>query len=157
VIPVHLPPLRERRADIPLLASNFLEELSHGSKRFSADALDALSNMEWRGNVRELRNLVERVSILMAANLITRSDIQALTFEGRSETTRELDTILQQLLRANGTDHDLAESLEKQLVTLALKEAAGNMSKAARLLGIHRNSLQRRLEKYNLLKETTPE
>jgi DNA-binding NtrC family response regulator len=155
VIPIHLPALRERRADIPLLASNFLDELSHGSKRFSVDALETLSTMEWRGNVRELRNLVERVSILMAANLITRSDIQALTLEGRPETTRELDTILQQLLRANGTDHDLAEFLEKQLVTLALKEAAGNMSKAARLLGIHRNSLQRRLEKYGLEKNVT--
>jgi len=157
VIPIHLPPLRQRREDIPLLASTFLEELSHGSKRFSDDALDALSNMEWRGNVRELRNLVERVSILMAANLITRSDIQKLTSEGRPETTHELDTILQQLLRANGSDQDLAEVLEKQLVTLALKESAGNMSKAARLLGIHRNSLQRRIEKYNLEKSTTPE
>ena len=157
VIPILLPPLRERRADIPLLASNFLEDLSHGSKRFSADALENLSNMEWRGNVRELRNLVERISILMAANLITRNDIRTLTSVGRPETTRELDTILQQLLRANGSDRDLAEFLEKQLVTLALKEAGGNMSKAARMLGIHRNSLQRRLEKYNLGKSVIPE
>ena len=157
VIPILLPPLRERREDIPLLASSFLEELSSGSKRFSADALEALSTMEWRGNVRELRNVVERISILMAANVITRGDIQALTVEGRPETTVGLAAVLQQLLRANGSDQDLAEFLEKQLVTLALKEAAGNMSKAARLLGIHRNSLQRRLEKYNLQKSVTPE
>lgn len=157
VIPILLPPLRERREDIPLLASNFLEEFSCGTKRFSADALEAMSHMEWRGNVRELRNCVERVSILMAANLITRGDLRTLTVEAHLETTGELTTILQQLLRANGSNQDLAEFLDKNLVTLALQEAAGNMSKAARLLGIHRNSLQRRLEKYHLEKSVTPE
>jgi Nif-specific regulatory protein len=157
VIPILLPPLRERREDIPLLASNFLGEFSQGSKRFSADALEVLSTMEWRGNVRELRNCVERISILMAANLITRGDLQTLTIESHIETTRELTATLQQLLRTNGSDQDLAEVLEKQLVTLALHEASGNMSKAARLLGIHRNSLQRRLEKYGLEKNVTPE
>jgi transcriptional regulator with GAF, ATPase, and Fis domain len=157
VIPILLPSLRERREDIPLLASNFLEEFSHRSKRFSADALEALSSMEWRGNVRELRNCVERISILMAANIITRSDLQTITVEGHLETTRELTAVLQRLLRTSGSDQDLSEFLEKNLVALALQEAAGNMSKAARLLGIHRNSLQRRLEKYNLEKSVAPE
>ena len=157
VIPIHLPSLRERREDIPLLASHFLEEFSNGAKRFSADALEALSAMEWRGNVRELRNGVERISILMSANLITKGDLLTLTAESQLETTRDLSATLHQLLRSNGSDQDLTEFLEKNLVMLAVQEAGGNMSKAARLLGIHRNSLQRRLEKYGLEKSITPE
>jgi transcriptional regulator with GAF, ATPase, and Fis domain len=157
VIPIQLPPLGERREDIPLLASNFLEEFSQGSKRFSADALETLSAMEWRGNVRELRNCVERVSILMAANIITRSDLQTISLEGHVEKTRELTAILQQFLRTNASKQDLGEFLEKNLISLALQETGGNMSKAARLLGIHRNSLQRRLERYGLEKNVTTE
>ena len=157
VIPILLPPLRERREDIPLLASRFLQDFSDGSKRFTVDALEALSTMEWRGNVRELRNFVERVSIMMTPNLITKGDLQTIVVASAPESTPELSAVLKQLLRTNGSDRDLAEFLEKHLVTLAMKEADGNVSRAARLLGIHRNSLQRRLEKYHLEKSVTPE
>jgi transcriptional regulator with GAF, ATPase, and Fis domain len=153
VVPIQLPPLRDRKEDIPILAANFLLEFSGGLKHFSAEAVQTLTGMEWRGNVRELRNCVERVAILVAASDITRDDLRVLSVEDEKKPMSERFAFLQQLLRLNGSGQDLLESVERDLVSLALQEAKGNASQAARLLGIHRNSLQRRLEKYNLDKD----
>jgi len=78
VVPIHLPPLRDRIEDVPLLAWKFLQEFSGEAKRFSPDALEMISSMEWKGNVRELRNVVERISMFAASPDITTQDLQKL-------------------------------------------------------------------------------
>ena len=71
VIAIHLPSLRERKEDIPLLAQAFLNEFSQGAKHFQDDALLFLSSLQWKGNVRELKNAVERISIFISSKIIT--------------------------------------------------------------------------------------
>jgi len=140
VIPLHLPPLRERKEDIPALARHFLEK--HGAPtetRFSRDALDKLEAYDWPGNIRELQNVVERSLILSPGPEITARDI-LLSAPGPTP----------------GPDIHLPEGglsleeVEKSLIRQALTVANGNRSQAARLLRIPRHVLIYRLEKFDL-------
>jgi transcriptional regulator with GAF, ATPase, and Fis domain len=150
VIPIYLPTLRERAGDIPMLAQAFLDQFSNGSKKFTPDALEFLSSLEWRGNIRELRNVVERLSIFLHAPFFTASDIRNLGIAGGTPSGSLLKTALQELIRSNSQKEDLLESVEKELIQNALREAQGNISQAARLLNVERSALQRRIEKYSL-------
>lgn len=132
VVPLTVPPLRERREDIPILAEHFLARdvarNSLGERRFDADALQLLGRHDWPGNVRELRNLVERLAILSPG---VRIDAAAVR--------RELPGT-----GAGGTLKESVEEAERVAITEAIRGADGNMSEAARRLGLERSHLYKK-------------
>ena len=136
VIPLHLPPLRERREDIPLLVSHFLQKLSRQlGKRVTALAPDALAVLEryhWPGNIRELENVIERAIVLGTTEQILPDDLPEPIVEGGAEPS------------STGTRfHETIREIKKQLVTRALEQSAGSYIEAAKRLGLHPNNLHR--------------
>ncbi|MCX5865137.1 MAG: sigma-54 dependent transcriptional regulator [Deltaproteobacteria bacterium] len=142
VILLHLPPLRERREDIPGLVAHFLIKLgAPAGVRFSAPALARLKAHSWPGNIRELQNIVERAVILRKGLLIEADELQ-LTVVPSSATTNGIPEI---------PDDGLSlEAVEQGLIKKALAKANGNRSEAARLLKIPRHVLIYRLEKFKI-------
>jgi len=140
VVPIILPPLRQRREDIPLLAEHFLRK-HNGCRRepvrgFTADAMEALRKHDWPGNVRELGNAIERAIILAQGDMITPAD---LLYYGP--------------LAESGADvADLASlaAIEKEHIVRALRHHAGNRTAAAKALGIDRKTLWRKMREYGL-------
>jgi two-component system NtrC family response regulator len=140
VIPITLPPLRERRGDIKLLAQHFLSRFST-DKELSADSQKLLDDYHWPGNVRELQNTIERATILSRGKIIGPEDLPAEIRQGVSLSS---DAIR---LPAEGV---ALEKVERELITQALERTGGNRTKAAELLGISRHTLLYRIEKYGL-------
>jgi PAS domain S-box-containing protein len=147
VFHIHIPPLRERREAIPLLAERILERIATDLRRpeiaLSKSAMQAIQEYNWKGNVRELQNALERAAILCGGSLIgpDHLPIQADPVVVRRRSGAE-DEIVVRL-----EDGFSMEKLEQRLVRQALKAARGNKSKAARLLGISRGSLRWKLQK----------
>ncbi len=137
-VEIHLPPLRERREDIPLLAAHFLKLHTKKYRKpvsgFSADATQALLEHRWTGNVRELEHAVER-SILLAHNELV--GVQDLGLVGPTESDGFMETMTLQ-------------EVEKTLIDKALRRHDGNVSQAAEALGLSRSALYRRLERHDL-------
>jgi transcriptional regulator with GAF, ATPase, and Fis domain len=150
VVPISLPSLREQADDIPLLAQSFLNEFSGGTKKFTDEALEGLKKHEWRGNVRELRNVVERIFIFTPSSTITVKHLSMAGVTKEGETGNQLQSILHNLLHTKAENVNLLELLEREIVDLALRISENNITKAAQLLGIDRNALSRRIEKYGL-------
>jgi len=150
VIPIFIPPLRERRDDIPLLAKYFVhvfsKEFKKSVKGLSPDAIHLLMEYEWPGNVRELRNVVERAIILGSEEWITPEQLPREIFAKTSETPREDFFVLP----SSGIH---LEEVEKSLIAQALSRTEGNQIQAAKLLGISRDTLRYRMKKYNLGEE----
>jgi DNA-binding NtrC family response regulator len=141
VIPIVLPPLRERRTDIPLLVEHFLKKYGAGRARTVGDkALKALVAYDWPGNVRELESALERSLLLAEGDEILPQDLPAPVRSGLAIPRGPL------ALEIPDSGIDL-EALEKSLVLKALEKTEGNVSRAARLLGLSRRTLQYRLEK----------
>lgn len=133
VFPIHLPPLRERIEDIPLLVEHILRRLGH-KRGIEDDALSKLMSYDWPGNVRELENVLERAMILSGGEII-----------------KEEHVLLKQVKEDINIPKSMSlEELEKNLIIKALQESGGNRKKAAELLGISRKMLYTRLKKYNL-------
>jgi len=149
VVLLHVPPLRDRSEDIPTLAQAFIREFSGGAKTLAADALEYLQSLQWKGNVRELRNTVERISIFLERKEVSRADLMTLDIIDPGSNSPSA-SFLKSLVRGNTQGADLLEALEKQLVRLTMEETQGNASHAAKLLGIDRNALLRRLDKFGL-------
>ena len=152
VIPITLPPLKERRKDIPLLIDHFVD---HYNLRFNNDvtgltdkARRALETYAWPGNVRELKNAIERAMILQDDGLLTLDLFPLRIAEFRAESRVALPG---GNLRIPETGIDLYE-VEKQLIQQALARAGGNQSKASRLLSITRDTLRYKMKKYGLRK-----
>jgi len=152
-ITLTLPPVRERQGDIPLLAEFFLDifgrRYRRNALRFSKQALAALEAHDWPGNVRELRNAVERAVMLASGDLIS-ADHLALA---GSPSAAGSDRYRQRL--GNGAfelpEEGLKiEELERDLITQALTRTKGNVTKAARLLGLTRDTLRYRIDKFDL-------
>ncbi len=145
MIPIELPPLRDRPEDIALLATYFIDslcdEMSIPRRPLSADAIRALEAYRWPGNARELRNVLERLLVLHDDDSITAEHL-APQIQG-VEVGRQRGFVLP----PEGVDLD---HVEKQLILQALERSSGNKSKAARLLGVSRDTLRYRLEKYGL-------
>jgi two-component system response regulator AtoC len=136
-----LPPLRERRDDIPLLARNFLARRGTG---LAEDALALLQAYDWPGNVRELENVLERAAIVCRDNLITARSLPA-----DMATTRTKESMDTAPAATSNLSIPLAtEELERHLIEAALEQTGGNKSKAARLLEISERSLWYKLERY---------
>jgi two-component system NtrC family response regulator len=147
VVPVHIPPLRERREDIPALLDHFLVEickrLDSPAKTFSTKALDVLMKYAWPGNVREMRNLVERMVLLSRTNVIDTEDLPVeVKFEALPSETRPLE---------EGIDlnHEI-ERLERSYIEKALDFYKGNQSLAARALGLSERVIRYKMNKYGL-------
>ena len=142
VIAITLPPLRERRTDIPLLLEHFLVKYSEGrvAKPVSEDALKMLMAYDWPGNVRQLESVVERAVLLSEGETIVVDDLPAAV-RARINTTADPIAI-----EIPDTGIDI-ESVERSLILKALDKAQGNVTRAARLLGLTRRTLQYRLEK----------
>ena len=137
-IEIRLPPLRERRDDIPLLAAHFLKEYATRYRKpltkFHADAMRALLGYGWPGNVRELAHAVERAVLL-----------------AEGDTVRTVDLNLRPAGEAPGRLEDMSlEEVERVLIQKALARAGGNVSTAAKALGLSRSALYRRLERHSL-------
>jgi Nif-specific regulatory protein len=146
VVPVYLPPLRERKGDIPLLAEHFLKEAKVKVKKpllgISQDALELLVEYPWPGNVRELENCVERAAVIVEGDLITKDclPLYVTTQEGAKPVSSEAEGSLDRTLAA----------VERKLILEALEKAGGVQVKAAKLLEITERSLWHRIKKYDI-------
>ena len=142
VMPIALPPLRERHGDIPLLASYYIDVFNREFKRhvrgLSADASTMLEHYQWPGNIRELRNAIERAMLLVEHEWLQPGDFTTLT---RSVTPAEFK------LPAEGISLD---EVERQLLVQALERSGGNQTQAGQLLGINRDQVRYRIEKFGL-------
>lgn len=149
VIPVYVPPLRERGEDILLLANKFLEEYNMKYKKsilgFTQDAKEKLLNYEWRGNVRELRNVLERAVLLIDRGYIAPIDLPLLesTYGEDSKQIHE-----HKLFEIDFSLEDEINNIERKYIELALEKSDNNYTKAAEILGLSRYALRRRTEKY---------
>jgi DNA-binding NtrC family response regulator len=141
VVPIHLPPLRERLADIVPLAEYFLS-LAGSSKRLTAAAAAALIQYGWPGNVRELKNTIDRLTVTVHGNLIEAADLFA-DGSSASQGSRPLDWPEEDLPTA--TLH-----LEELLIRRALARCGGNRAEAARLLNIHRQMLYTKMRRLQI-------
>jgi DNA-binding NtrC family response regulator len=153
VIPIHVPPLRERREDIPLLIRAFTEEIclrnGMARKEFTPGAIQQLKQMEWGGNVRELRNIVERLVIMTPQNMI---DVQNLDRLGGSPTRGEFDDIL----TMGGTFQEFKDRAEAAYIRKRLDEFGWNISRTAEALDIQRSHLYNKMKKYGLGRDGEP-
>jgi two-component system, NtrC family, response regulator AtoC len=142
VMPILLPPLRERKGDVPLLASYYIERFNREFKKrvkgLSPAAAKVLEQYQWPGNVRELRNAIERAMLLIDRDRLEPDDFTTLT---RSVEAAQFK------LPPGGVNLD---EVERQLLTQALERAGGNQSQAAQLLGINRDQVRYRIEKFGL-------
>jgi len=149
VVSLALPSLRDRRADIPLLASWFIRRYASKAKRavagFSPDALACLSAYEWPGNVRELENAIEHAVVLGLDPVIARDDLPDAVAEAGSATGAATATH-----PAAARFHDTIKQTKKDLIIRAVGEADGNYNAAARLLGLHPNYLHRLIKNFQL-------
>ncbi|MDH4028141.1 MAG: sigma-54 dependent transcriptional regulator [Nitrospirota bacterium] len=149
VIPVHLPPLRSMREDIPLLVEHFINDISKRKKKetpkISKEVMECLINYKWPGNVRELENLMERLIILKDGDEISTADLPE-----RFNDTRVTGKLMAngQLLLADGVDLNLMlNEIENNMILQALELSKGVKSKAASLLGLNRTTLIEKLKK----------
>jgi two-component system nitrogen regulation response regulator NtrX len=152
VVPLHVPPLRERREDIPLLAMHFAEQLARregaASRTLEQGALDALQRLDWPGNVRELRNAIERLVILAPGPRITATDVGRLTGPRAPDTTG-LGTLLE-----CRTYDEFKHAAERAFLLHKLREFDWNVSETARVLEMPRSNLYKKIERYGLTRES---
>jgi len=142
VITIHIPPLRERTEDIPLLAKHYLDHFNAKNKKdirgFEPDVLEALQRYEWPGNVRELENVVERAVILCSYDTINMEGLPCKLKISSDEVCGKTD------------EFNLPE-IEKRIITKALDATSWNQSRAALLLGISRKQLRTKMKNLNLM------
>ena len=142
VMPILLPPLRERKGDVPLLASYYIERFNREFKKrvrgLSPAATKLLEQYQWPGNVRELRNAIERAMLLIDRDRLEPDDFTTLTRSVEATAFK---------LPPGGVNLD---EVERQLLTQALERAGGSQSQAAQLLGINRDQVRYRIEKFGL-------
>jgi transcriptional regulator with GAF, ATPase, and Fis domain len=157
VVRVRIPPLRERREDVPLLAARFLDRISEEAgtaPRLEAGALDALTAHTWPGNVRELENEIRRAATL-AEGAITREVLSPHVRDSRAgEGERGSSTLAVTLPDSGGaggkTLREAVEDLERVMMLAVLREAVGNKTRAARVLGLSRLGLRKKMARYGI-------
>ena len=145
VVPIHLPPLRQRREDIPLLIEHFAARLSaeHGrpKRRFLPDALERLSQYSWPGNVRELKNLVERILIMTEGDTVSLAEVEEVLPQGQDdEPPSEIKAA--------------RDKAERDTILAMLKQCQWNVTEASRRLGMDRGYLHRKIRRYGLVRES---
>lgn len=168
VLPIHLCPLRERQEDIPLLVhyffSCFTKEMNKPIAGIRPETMELLMNYPWPGNVRELENNIKRAIIICKGNEILPEDLPAKitlakksTIQSQDKLVEDLSLLLDQVFDRiifSVKDHpelDAVSLVEKELIERAIRRTSGNKLQAASLLGINRNTLRNKLERYGLL------
>lgn len=140
VIPIYLPPLRERKEDIPLLANYFLKKYNHQNGRkikgFSTDCMELMTKYHWPGNVRELENAIQRALIMSEGEFITPADLSLIISSNSTDNIRIGEMSL--------------EELEKKVIINTLKKVKGNRTKAAEILGISVKTIRNKIKKYHI-------
>jgi len=148
VIPIFVPPLRERQEDIPLLADHFMaefaQEYGRRIKRLEAGAVKMLQRYAWPGNVRELRNVIERLMIMVPGDAIATTDLSFLDVPLAPPT-----------MSASGpservTLHEARDQFERDLILKTLAQQQGNMSRTAEVLGVERSNLYRKMKAFGI-------
>ncbi len=143
VFPIHIPPLRERKSDITLLADHFAEKYSNKNnkeiRRISTPAIELLSMYHWPGNVRELENCIER-AVLLSTDGVIHGHLMPPTLQSAEST----NTLL------HGTLEEEIERFEKEILLDALKSSKGNAARAARILGLTERKIGLRISKYGI-------
>jgi len=147
VFPIRLPPLRERREDIPLLAEHFLRRYCHEYRRnlagLSQEALDALTSYAWPGNIRELENEIQR--------LVIQTESESWIEVGElSPQIRKVEGTLSRIAPKKGTLREMMEQVERWLLTEALRDNDNNKTRTAQVLGITREGLHKKLSKFGM-------
>ncbi len=157
VVPIELPPLRERREDIDVLSQHFLAQAAEDGlprRQLSADAVELLEARNWRGNVRELRNVIYRLALMARDDLIDGASLSDIigteTKPGGEGDANGFAGALDQWLAENSPQsgalyHSALAAFEKPLIEHALSETGGNQLRASKLLGINRNTLRKRI------------
>ena len=149
VIPIHIPPLRERVEDIPILVEHFSSDITAKHKKrptkFSNDAIRVLQNQHWSGNVRELRNIVERIIIIVDKIEITANDIDFLFMGTQSSVDNLIDT--------SNSFQEFKERAERAFILKQLRDNDWNISKTAEILDIQRSHLYNKMKKYEIEKD----
>ncbi len=150
VIPIHVPPLRKRREDIPLLAQDWLQKLAEKDIMFSGisftdEALEELKKQNWSGNVRELQNGIERLGLLADDSEISKEDVQALTLSRgkKSDTFTDLADSVE-------TFQKFKESAERLFIIRKLEENDWNISQTAEAIDIQRSHMYNKMKKYDI-------
>jgi two-component system, NtrC family, nitrogen regulation response regulator NtrX len=151
VVPIDVPPLRDRKQDIPALVAHFAEQLSASAgvpgRKFSDDAVRRLQSRIWPGNIRELRNAVERALILASGKMVTASDIDHL-LPGGGLSTPESEAPV------SHTFETFKLEAEKNFLVQQLREHDWNVSETARALKMPRSNLYKKIERYGLSRES---
>ncbi|HEX9206058.1 MAG TPA: sigma 54-interacting transcriptional regulator, partial [Candidatus Deferrimicrobiaceae bacterium] len=169
VFPLRVPSLSERKEDIPLLADYFLQKycslLSRPPRSFSKEALEELAAHPWKGNVRELENFVQRLAVLSAGKLLRRDEVarELAKADGAFDpSSAPMELLVEERIRefvrrlgtAIGSESGLHElfvrQVERPLIKVVLEATGGNQVKAARILGINRNTLRKRISDLSL-------
>jgi DNA-binding NtrC family response regulator len=149
VIPIHIPPLRERTDDIPILVEHFTKEILNKHKKpliqFSQDAIKYFQGLQWSGNIRELRNTVERIIILVDNKIISKKDIEFLFSSDQTSLGDIIDT--------SNSFQEFKEKAEKAFIVKQLNANDWNISKTAEILEIQRSHLYNKIKKYGIEKE----
>jgi two-component system response regulator HydG len=145
VVPISLPPLRERKEDIPLLATHFFtvfrEKNQKVLKDISGKAMDLLMRYDWPGNIRELENCLERAVIIARGEIISPADLpQAIQDLSKGKEVQDLNL-------PSGIS---LQEVEKALILQTLQDAGGNRTRASEILGINRRTLQNKLKEYGI-------
>jgi two-component system nitrogen regulation response regulator NtrX len=169
VIPIVVPPLRERRDDIPQLVQHFArltsEEHNLKPKKFEAAAMEALQRYRWRGNIRELRNTVERVLIMSPAEVVRHDDLPAEIRSGESRAAAAAADIRAAALPSasaetpagstppSGTLREFKDAAERAYLVQKLRESNWNISKTAEVIDTPRSNLYKKLEQYAIKQE----
>jgi two-component system response regulator PilR (NtrC family) len=145
VVPLHIPPLRERKEDIPMLVEYFLKKFSFSEWKVSPHVMKLFMEYPWKGNVRELENVIERIALLTDKDEITIEDVphEILMFSEGAEYTPDITK--------EGVALDsIIEGVEKKYLLNALRISGGNKTEAARLLNLSFRSFRHRLSKYGI-------
>ena len=149
VIPIFVPPLRERQEDIPLLADHFMaefaQEYGRRLKRLDAGAIRTLQRYAWPGNVRELRNVIERLMIMVPGDAITTSDLSFLDVPLVAPVAGAAAGSPERL-----TLHEARDQFERDLILKTLAQQQGNMSRTAEVLGVERSNLYRKMKAFGI-------
>ena len=148
VVPISVPPLRERRDDIPVLADHFMamlaREYGRRAKRFEADAVEALQRYAWPGNVRELRNVIERLMIMVPGDRVTSRDL--LFLDQAAGAVVAIDGAIEPVMPL----HAARDDFERQYILRALAAHHGNISRTAEALGVERSNLYRKMRSFGI-------
>ncbi|WP_404328561.1 sigma 54-interacting transcriptional regulator [Mesobacillus maritimus] len=149
IIQLHIPPLRERNGDIPILLSYYLKEICDKYqvplKTFTSEAVASFRDYSWQGNIREMVNSIERLVTLVDGDVIAVQNLPTAMWE--NDFSIEKEPVVPSLIEEARND---GNKREKEVIVQALKNSGGNKSKAAEILGIHRTTLYQKLKKHRI-------